>query len=102
VLPRKETALYRDKLCRKNHMDENKKMQAADEPVEFFTNTPPLAQPSDDSQTQTSDIPIAAPAKKPVGDEFKCPQCGKIFIVALKKRPLHIRCPYCNLEGMID
>ncbi|UCF07782.1 MAG: hypothetical protein JSW28_09105 [Thermoplasmata archaeon] len=48
-------------------------------------------------------VPMAHPViEKPKGEEFKCPSCGKIFIVALSKRPLHIRCPYCKLEGMVE
>lgn len=83
-------------------MEEKNKQQAANEPVEFFINQPepsdiPLAQPADSPQ-----VPAAEPAKRPKGDEFQCPECKKIFIVALSKRPLHIRCPYCGLEGMID
>jgi DNA-directed RNA polymerase subunit RPC12/RpoP len=39
---------------------------------------------------------------KPKGEEFQCPECSKIFIVALEKRPLHIRCPYCGLEGIVE
>ncbi|UCE73865.1 MAG: hypothetical protein JSV56_12735 [Methanomassiliicoccales archaeon] len=53
-------------------------------------------------KTSMSDIPIAQPVEKPKGDEFQCPECGQIFIVALKKRHLHIRCPYCSLEGIVD
>ncbi len=73
-----------------------------DAPIQFDMSAP------EDTPTFTIDptpgpepIPQALPVQ-PKGDEFQCPQCGKIFIVALKKRPLHIRCPYCQLEGMID
>jgi hypothetical protein len=72
-------------------------------PIQFDMSAPP-----DDTPSFTIDpvpgpepIPAAVPAQ-PKGDEFQCPQCRKIFLVALKKRPLHIRCPYCELEGMID
>jgi DNA-directed RNA polymerase subunit RPC12/RpoP len=49
-------------------------------------------------------IPMAQPVveTKPKGEEFQCPECSKIFIVALEKRPLHIKCPYCGLEGIVD
>lgn len=49
-------------------------------------------------------IPMAQPVveSKPKGEEFQCPQCSKIFIVALEKRPLHIKCPYCGLEGIVE
>lgn len=48
------------------------------------------------------DIRITQPAGKPKGQEFQCPQCSKIFIVTLSKRPAHIRCPYCGLEGIVE
>jgi ABC-type sugar transport system permease subunit len=80
-------------------------------PKAFSMDAPiPLAMsaPPDDTPSFTIDpvpgpvpIPAAVPAQ-PKGDEFQCPQCRKIFLVALEKRPLHIRCPYCDLEGMID
>ena len=80
---------------------EEKMYQAQNDPVEFHVNQDqgqiPAAQPAD-----TSQIPVAEPAVKPKGDEFQCPKCSKVFVVALTKRPLHIRCPYCGLEGMID
>jgi len=49
-------------------------------------------------------IPMAQPVMetKPKGEEFQCPQCSKVFIVALEKRPLHIKCPYCGLEGIVE
>jgi predicted RNA-binding Zn-ribbon protein involved in translation (DUF1610 family) len=62
------------------------------QPVEFMVQETP-------SQPQ---IPIAQPDSKPQGPEFQCPQCGKVFIVALKKRPAHIKCPYCGLEGIVE
>jgi hypothetical protein len=73
-----------------------------DAPIQFDMSAPEDT-PSFtiDSAPGPEPIPAAMPAQ-PKGDEFQCPQCRKIFIVALKKRPLHIRCPYCNLEGMID
>jgi len=48
------------------------------------------------------DMPIAQPVEKPKGQEFQCPQCSNIFIVALSKRPAHIKCPYCGLEGIVE
>jgi DNA-directed RNA polymerase subunit RPC12/RpoP len=45
---------------------------------------------------------VEPPPQKPKGQQFQCPECRRIFIVAMTKRPLHIRCPYCGLEGMID
>ena len=48
------------------------------------------------------DVPIAQPVGKPKGQEFQCPQCSKIFIVALSKRPAYIKCPYCGLEGIVE
>ena len=62
------------------------------QPVEFFVQQP---QPQ-------PEIPMAQPAEKPKSPEFQCPDCGKIFIVALTKRPAHIKCPYCGLEGIIE
>jgi DNA-directed RNA polymerase subunit RPC12/RpoP len=93
---------------------------SASQPLQFAVNGQPQAQDSvgffvaegpQDSQTPTfqieeqappASIPMAQPAAKKAGEEFQCPQCSKIFIVALEKRPLHIRCPYCGLEGIID
>jgi predicted RNA-binding Zn-ribbon protein involved in translation (DUF1610 family) len=73
-------------------------------PIPLVMSVPPDDTPS---FTIESDTPQQVPMAQPVisqkkGDEFQCPECGKIFIVALKKRPLHIRCPYCGLEGMVD
>jgi len=49
-----------------------------------------------------SQIPMAQPVKKTKGPEFQCPDCGRIFILGVAKRPAHIKCPYCGLEGVVD
>jgi DNA-directed RNA polymerase subunit RPC12/RpoP len=82
-------------------MDEKLSFFQANEEMEFFTVDEPASDSSQD-QAPPASVPMAQPIRKKTGDEFKCPECGKIFIVALKKRPLHIRCPYCGLEGMVD
>lgn len=62
----------------------------------------PQPQPTEQSIQFQPDVPIAQPVEKPKGQEFQCPQCSKIFIVAMSKRPAHIKCPYCGLEGIVE
>ncbi|MEE9151001.1 MAG: hypothetical protein V3U20_04110 [Thermoplasmata archaeon] len=73
-------------------------------PQEVQSPQTPVQQPMPAEQPLQfqPDIPMAQPVEKSKGKEFQCPECGKIFIVALTKRPAHIKCPYCGLEGMID
>lgn len=59
-------------------------------------------QPTEESIQFQPDVPIAQPMEKPKGQEFQCPECSKIFIVAMSKRPAHIKCPYCGLEGIVE
>ena len=78
--------------------------QEETEPVLTFTadeSTQDVQEFSVEAEAEP-EIPFAQPVEKPKGEEFQCPECSKIFIVALTKRPLHIRCPYCGLEGMVD
>lgn len=32
---------------------------------------------------------------------FRCPKCGQTFMVEEKTRPYKVRCPHCDIEGMI-
>lgn len=92
-------------------MKDKKKKQEEQEPLPAFTVTEASELPSFSIEPQApapqppppDAIPMAQPVdEKPKGEEFQCPECSKIFIVALEKRPLHIRCPYCGLEGMVE
>jgi DNA-directed RNA polymerase subunit RPC12/RpoP len=81
-----------------------KKSKKKDEPVTFQIE-PQTPQPVEFIVQQPQpqpEIPMAQPAEKSKGPEFQCPECGKIFIVALTKRPAHIKCPYCGLEGIVE
>lgn len=79
-----------------------KKKQKEDEVVfQVAQQDVPLQTPVQQPQFQP-DIPTAQPVEISKGQEFQCPQCSKIFIVALSKRPAHIKCPYCGLEGIVD
>ncbi|UCE36648.1 MAG: hypothetical protein JSW00_14190 [Thermoplasmata archaeon] len=42
------------------------------------------------------------PSLKSKGDQFQCPDCSKIFILAPGKRPAILNCPYCGLRGIVD
>lgn len=91
-----------------------KKSKKQEEPVTFQIEpqTPQPAQfvveqPQQQPQTEQvpefkPEIPMAQPVGKPKGPEFQCPECNKIFILAVTKRPAHIKCPYCGLEGIVD
>ncbi len=71
--------------------------------IEKSTVQPELLAEQPTEQPQISaPIPSAEPVEKSKGAQFQCPECSKVFIVGLSKRPIHIRCPYCGLEGMID
>ena len=73
--------------------------QKQEEPAQFIVDQPKeIEQPI----TFTPDVPPAEPVKKVKGPEFQCPECNKIFILAVKKRPAHIKCPYCGLEGIVE
>ena len=87
-------------------MKDKKKKEDEGAPL-AFTLTEPSELPSFSIEPQAptaQDIPMAQPVMetKPKGEEFQCPECSKIFIVGLEKRPLHIRCPYCGLEGIVE
>lgn len=45
---------------------------------------------------------ISPPTEAQPGEQFQCPQCGKIFILATAMRPAVLNCPYCGLEGMVE
>jgi len=70
-----------------------------EQPAQFIIEQP---QASEQVPQFQPEIPMAQPAEKLKGPEFQCPDCGKIFIVALTKRPAHIKCPYCGLEGIVE
>ncbi len=46
--------------------------------------------------------PPVMPAGLPPGEQFQCPDCMKIFILAPTKKPAILRCPYCGLEGLVE
>jgi hypothetical protein len=71
--------------------------QQEEEPISFQ-----LEEEEEPPQAAPPQFQMAPPPQKPRGQQFQCPECRRIFIVAMSKRPLHIRCPYCGLEGMID
>jgi hypothetical protein len=73
--------------------------QQQQEPAQFIVDQPKETEPP---VSFTLDAPPAQSVKKIKGPEFQCPECDKIFILAVKKRPAHIRCPYCGLEGIVD
>jgi DNA-directed RNA polymerase subunit RPC12/RpoP len=76
-----------------------------DGPVTFQPETPVSFQSDAQTPMQAQpplQIPLAQPAGQPQGEQFECPQCHKIFILATTKRPAILRCPYCGLEGMVD
>ncbi|MEE9151036.1 MAG: hypothetical protein V3U20_04285 [Thermoplasmata archaeon] len=47
-------------------------------------------------------VPPLQPIARPQGEEFQCPECWKIFILATTKRPAILKCPYCGLEGLVE
>ena len=71
---------------------------------------------SDGSQAQTVGPPrifpplVPPPPPPPPGipavpyknTRFRCPQCGKILLVAVSKRPLQVTCSSCRLRGIIE
>ncbi len=86
---------------KKKQKEDEVVFQVAQQDMPLQTSVQQL-QPTEQPIQFQPDVPTAQPVGKPKGQEFQCPQCSKIFIVALSKRPAHIKCPYCGLEGIVE
>lgn len=62
----------------------------------------PTAGPSMQPVAPPTAMAILPPELASKGDQFQCPDCSKIFILAPGKRPAVLNCPYCGLKGIVD
>jgi hypothetical protein len=64
---------------------------------------PMAAQPATPVTFQTeAQAPVITPGGAQPGEQFQCPQCSRIFILATAMRPAVLNCPYCGLEGLVE
>ncbi len=75
---------------------------AVEQPLPAAMAAQPATHVTFQTEAQAPPTTIAPPAGAQPGEQFQCPECSKIFIVKPTKRPLHIRCPYCGLEGIVE